>query len=40
MIEEVDGNTLLIKSSSGGAPVTVALTDNAVVVGVLKASVA
>jgi hypothetical protein len=40
MIEKVDGNTLLIKSSSGGAPVTVSLTDNAVVVGVLKASVA
>jgi hypothetical protein len=40
MIEKVDGNTLLIKSSSGGAPVTVSLADNAVVVGVLKASVA
>jgi hypothetical protein len=40
MIEKVDGNTLLIKSTSGGAPVTVSLTDNAVVVGVLKASVA
>jgi hypothetical protein len=39
-IEKVDGNTLLIKSSSGGAPVTVALAANAVVVGVLKASVA
>jgi hypothetical protein len=40
MIEKVDGNTLQIKSSSGGAPVTVSLADNAVVVGVLKASVA
>jgi hypothetical protein len=40
MIEKVDGNTLLIKSSSGGAPVTVSLADKAVVVGVLKASVA
>jgi hypothetical protein len=40
MIEKVDGNTLVIKSSSGGAPVTVSLDDNAVVVGVLKASVA
>ena len=40
MIETVDGNTLLIKSSSGGAPVSVSLADNAVVTGVLKASVA
>jgi len=39
-VEKVDGNTLLIKSSSGGAPLTLALTDNAVVVGVLKATVA
>ena len=39
-IEKVDGNTLLIKSSSGGAPLTLALTDNAVIVGVLKATVA
>ena len=39
-IEKVDGNTLLIKSSSGGAPVTLTLTDNALVVGVLKATVA
>jgi len=39
-IEKVDGNMLVIKSSSGGAPVTVSLADNAVVVGVLKASVA
>ena len=39
-IEKVDGNTLLVKSSSDGSPVTVSLADNAVVVGVLKASVA
>jgi hypothetical protein len=39
-IEKVDGNTLLIKSSSGGAPVTLTLTDNALVVGVQKATVA
>jgi hypothetical protein len=38
-IEKVDGNTLLIKSSSG-APVTLNLTANAAVVGVLKASIA
>jgi len=39
-IEKVDGNMLLIKSSSGGAPVTLTLTDNALVVGALKATVA
>ena len=39
-IEKVDGNTLLIKSATGGAPVTLMLADNAVVVGVLKATVA
>jgi hypothetical protein len=39
-IEKVDGNTLLIKSAPGGAPVTLKLTDNALVVGVLKATVA
>jgi hypothetical protein len=39
-IEKVDGNTLLIKSAPGGAPVTLKLADNAVVVGVLKATVA
>jgi hypothetical protein len=39
-IEKVDGNTLLIKSAPGGAPVTLTLADNAVVVGVLKATVA
>jgi len=38
-IEKVDGNTLLLKSPTG-APVTLTLTDNAVIVGVLKASVA
>jgi hypothetical protein len=38
-IEMVDGNTLLIKGPNG-APVTLALTDNAVIVGVLKATVA
>jgi hypothetical protein len=37
-IEKVDGNTLLIKSSSG--EVTVTLADNALVVGVVKATVA
>jgi ABC-type transporter MlaC component len=40
MIEKVDRNTLQIKSSSGKCPVAVSLADNAVVVGVLKASVA
>src|SRR5262245_7869573 len=30
-IEKVDGNTLLIKSSGGGALVTLTLTDNALV---------
>jgi hypothetical protein len=39
-IEKVDGNTLLIKSAPSGAPVTLMLADNAVVVGVLKATVA
>ncbi len=39
-IEKVDGNTLVIKSAPGGAPVTLTLGDNAVVVGVLKATVA
>jgi hypothetical protein len=38
-IEKVDGNTLLIKGPDG-APVTLKLADNAVVVGVLKATVA
>jgi hypothetical protein len=38
-IEKVDGNTLLIKGPDG-APVTLTLADNAVVVGVLKATVA
>jgi hypothetical protein len=38
-IEKVDGNTLLIKSPDG-ASVTLILADNAVVVGVTKASVA
>jgi hypothetical protein len=38
-IEKVDGNTLLIKSPTG-APVTLTLAANAVVVGVLKATVA
>src|SRR5262249_36671239 len=38
-IEKVDGNTLLLKSPSG-EPVTLTLADNAVVVGVLKATVA
>ena len=38
-IEKVEGNTLLVKQS-GGAPVTLTLTDNAVIVGVLKATVA
>ena len=37
-IEKVDGNTLLIKSPTG--PVTLTLAANAVVVGVLKATVA
>jgi hypothetical protein len=38
-IEKVDGNTLLIKGPDG-APATVSLADNAVIVGVLKATVA
>jgi len=38
-IEKVDGNTLLIKSPDG-APLTLTLADNAVVVGVVKATVA
>jgi outer membrane lipoprotein SlyB len=37
-IEKVDGNTLLIKSSAGD--VTLTLTDNALVVGVVKATLA
>ena len=40
VIEKVDGNTLLIKAPTGGAPVTLKLTDNALVVGVVKATVA
>jgi hypothetical protein len=40
IIEKVDGSTLLIKSAGGGAPVTLTLADNAVVVGVLNATVA
>jgi len=39
-VEKVDGNTLQIKSATGGAPITLTLADNAVVVGVLKATVA
>ena len=39
-VEKVDGNTLLIKSATGGAPITLTLANNAVVVGVLKATVA
>jgi hypothetical protein len=39
-IEKIDGNTLSIKSAPGGAPVTLTLTDGAVVVGVVKATVA
>jgi hypothetical protein len=38
-IEKVDGNTLLIKSPTG-APVTLTLAGNALVVGVVKATVA
>ena len=38
-IEKVDGNTLLIKTPDG-APASVTLADNALVVGVLKATVA
>jgi hypothetical protein len=38
-IEKVDGNTLTIKSPTG-APVTLTLAANAVVVGVLKATIA
>jgi hypothetical protein len=38
-IEKVDGNTLLIKSSDG-APITLTLADNALVVGVVKATIA
>jgi len=38
-IDKVDGNTLLIKGPDG-APATVSLVDNAVIVGVLKATVA
>jgi len=38
-IDKVDGNTLLIKGPDG-APATVSLADNAVIVGVLKATVA
>jgi hypothetical protein len=38
-IEKVDGNTLLVKGPDG-APATVSLADNAIIVGVLKATVA
>ena len=38
-IEKIDGNTLLIKGPDG-APATLTLADNAVIVGVLKATVA
>ena len=38
-IEKVDGNTLLIKGPDG-APVTLTLADNAVIVGVVKATIA
>jgi len=38
-IEKIDGNTLLVKGPDG-APATVSLADNAVIVGVLKATVA
>jgi hypothetical protein len=38
-IEKIDGNTLLIKSPDG-APITLTLADNAIVVGVVKATVA
>jgi hypothetical protein len=38
-IEKVDGNTLLIKGPDG-APVTLTLSDNALVVGVVKATMA
>jgi hypothetical protein len=38
-IEKVDGNTLLIKAADG-APITLTLADNAVVVGVVKATIA
>jgi hypothetical protein len=40
IIEKVDGNTLLIKAPTGGAPITLTLTGNALVVGVVKATVA
>ena len=39
VIEKVDGNTLLIKSPDG-APITLTLADNALVVGVVKATMA
>jgi outer membrane lipoprotein SlyB len=39
-IEKIDGNTLLIKSATGGAPLTLMLTDDALVVGVVKATLA
>jgi hypothetical protein len=39
MIEKIDGNTLLIKSPDG-TPLTLTLADNAVVVGVEKATIA
>jgi len=38
-IEKIDGNTLLIKGPDG-APATVSLANNAVIVGVLKATIA
>jgi hypothetical protein len=39
-IEKVDGNTLLIKAPGGGAPLTLTLTNDALVVGVVKATAA
>jgi hypothetical protein len=38
-IDKVDGNTLLLKGPDG-APVTLTLTDNALIVGVIKATIA
>ena len=38
-IEKIDGNTLLIKGPDG-APVTLTLSDNALIVGVVKATIA
>src|SRR5262252_5365774 len=39
-IDKIEGNTLYLKAPAGGAPITLKLTDNAVVVGVLKGTVA